>query len=63
MEGKFKMNYSTKEEFEFGVKHWLGLMEEWKEADTEFKRDFKVTTDDENLTIVVKVTSERDLNI
>jgi len=63
MEGKFKSKYASKEEFDFAVENWTNLMEEWKNADTEFKRDIKITTDDATLTIIIKLSSNRNLNI
>ena len=63
MEGKFKFKYNNKEEYDFGVKHWTEIMAGWKDADTEFKRDFRLTTDDDNLEVIIKLNSTRDLDI
>lgn len=63
MEGKFKWKYTDKAEYEKNAKKWIDLMQEWKDADTEFKRNFNIEVDDNNLQLIVEVTSERELNI
>lgn len=64
MEGKFKLKFDTREAYQKGVNDVLEWLNNWKEKDSEFDRDFTVTPDVDkeknkfNVDIVVSVVEE-----
>ena len=59
MQGKFKLKYESKQEFERGVKTWLDLMDEWKEAEENYLRSYHIKTLDEDLEIKITVSIDK----
>ena len=59
MQGEFKLKYGGKDAFERGVKTWLDLMEEWKEAEEDYIRSYNIKTIDEDLEIKISVEIEK----